>query len=157
MKSSSHSALLALVALASCGTAGPRRWYSISCTGNGACDGDGLCVEGLCARSCVTSGDCGGGICVEKHCLAPSLVCKTAHCADANQCTTDLCNPADGSCRHDPALTSCDDGDPCTIGDECIDSGGQGVCKAAPKCDDGDPSTTDGCDKATAVCLHGGN
>ncbi|MBM4343112.1 MAG: hypothetical protein FJ100_07010 [Deltaproteobacteria bacterium] len=149
-------ASLAGLLLAMCVTAAPRRWYSSSCTGSGACDGDGVCVQGYCARSCTGSDECGGGICIEKHCLAPSLVCKTAHCADANQCTIDLCNPADGSCRHDPASTACDDGDVCTIGDECIDlGGGQAACKAAAKCDDGDPATADSCDKVSGVCNHG--
>ncbi|MSQ81745.1 MAG: hypothetical protein EXR77_02370 [Myxococcales bacterium] len=150
--------LLTVVAVViGCVTAGPRRWYSTTCTGSDICDGTGLCIDGLCARSCTTSVDCGGGICVQKHCLSPALTCKSDFCVDANTCTVDLCNVADGICSHQPSNGACDDGDPCTIGDECIDQGATAVCKAAAKCDDGDPATADSCAKPAAVCSHAAN
>jgi len=46
--------------------------------------------------------------------------------------------------------TPCDDGNPCTTEDKCID----GVCRGALRtCDDGDPCTDDRCDP-DAGCVH---
>lgn len=145
--------ILAIVVLG-CVTAGPRRWFSGSCTGQGVCGEAGLCIEGQCARSCASQSDCDEGICVQKHCMLPERACATGICLDGNQCTDDFCNITTGACRHDPGTGTCSDGDGCTMGDECVMAGDGPICKAAPKCDDGDPSTADSCDKATGSCGH---
>jgi len=45
----------------------------------------------------------------------------------------------------------CDDGNPCTIEDMCLD----GECVGTPKsCDDGNFCTTDSCDAETGECIH---
>ncbi|MCO4762388.1 MAG: hypothetical protein KC502_12835 [Myxococcales bacterium] len=44
---------------------------------------------------------------------------KAADCDDGKLCTTDLCNPSDGTCSHKANAAACDDGDPCTLGDQC--------------------------------------
>lgn len=64
-------------------------------------------------------------------------------CDDENQCTTDAC--VDGYCQHTPLLDGsiCDDYDPCTDADMCID----GECMAIPRdCDDENVCTSDRCD-----------
>jgi len=144
--------LAATAALLACGSPGPRRWFTGACAGEGPCDGSGLCVDGSCARSCATSADCGDGVCIQAHCLPPALVCARGLCADASTCTTDLCNVHTGECRHELFPGACDDGDLCTIGDECVGATGAVVCKGAPKCDDGDPATVDSCAPATGIC-----
>ncbi len=56
------------------------------------------------------------------------------------------CTGANGS--------SCDDGNPCTINDICIN----GVCSGTPKnCDDGNPCTDDACNTTTGLCTHTNN
>jgi hypothetical protein len=51
-----------------------------------------------------------------------------------------------------PAMTACDDGLFCTIGDVCD---GAGVCTAQPNpCSDGVVCTVDTCSEATKACLH---
>lgn len=155
MKTRRGLLILAGLAAVACVTAGPRRWFSSGCSGSGPCDGDGLCVEGFCARSCVTSGDCGDGVCILKHCTSTAAACNTDFCSDGNACTLDYCNPANAACRHEPNDGPCDDGNICTIGDECVHNGDEHLCKAAAKCDDGDPATFDTCDKATGACSHG--
>ncbi len=72
-------------------------------------------------------------------------------CDDANGCTDDECDPAEG-CLHINNSAPCSDGNLCTLGDSCAG----GACQpgaAALDCDDGDPCTVDSCD-ALAGCLH---
>jgi hypothetical protein len=47
-----------------------------------------------------------------------------------DECITGVCDPASGECFPQPVSngTTCADGDPCTIGDECRD----GVCESGP-------------------------
>ena len=60
---------------------------------------------------------------------------------DGVGCTDDACDPGTG-CVFTPNAKSCDDGDPCTVGDTCI----QGSCSGiVDQCDDGDPCTDDSC------------
>jgi hypothetical protein len=58
-------------------------------------------------------------------------------------CTDDGCDPAAG-CTHTANTSPCDDGNACSTGDICADSG----CKAVNivQCDDGNPCTDDSCD-----------
>lgn len=65
---------------------------------------------------------------------------RPAHAQDGGGCSPDAA-----------ALTPCDDGDPCTDYDRCV----QGVCQGIPKdCNDGEECTTDACDPASGVCTH---
>jgi hypothetical protein len=68
---------------------------------------------------------------------------SAAECDDTNTCTDDSCDPLVG-CQHVNNTSMCDDGDSCTLIDQC--SGG--VCSpvSAPDCDmDGIPDGEDNC------------
>ncbi len=94
----------------------------------GACVGNDLCVTG---KMCV-AGQCMGGAPVD--CVD-----------DGNSCTINTCNPATGACDFSNVSGSCDDSDPCTRNDQCVN----GTCGGDPLvCDDGDPCTDDVCDPA---------
>lgn len=139
-----------MVVLAGCDDR-TRRWFTGLCpTEAAACEGDGVCIQGHCARPCVSSDECGDGLCFQNHCVPPEYACTHGFCDDGNQCSDDACNVLTAQCRHDPHLGPCNDGDKCTIGDECVGL----ACKHAPKCDDGDPTTADKCDAATGACTH---
>jgi hypothetical protein len=62
-----------------------------------------------------------------------------------------ICNPETGQCEYAMMAneSECDDDDPCTVGDLCLD----GICTGSPKCDDDNPCTTDLCDGG-AICSH---
>ncbi len=74
----------------------------------------------------------------------------TPECAVDGDCAAPACSVAacvDGACVTSPL--SCDDGDPCTVGDHCKD----GECVTTPMtCDDGDACTTnDRCEGGECV------
>ncbi|NUN15497.1 MAG: IPT/TIG domain-containing protein [Myxococcales bacterium] len=76
--------------------------------------------------------------------------CKSvSDCSDGNPCTQDVCD-VDGKCTNPPTAGPCDDGDACTINDNCLG----GVCKggAGVDCDDANPCTTDFCNSQTQSC-----
>ncbi|MSQ83364.1 MAG: hypothetical protein EXR77_10840 [Myxococcales bacterium] len=77
------------------------------------------------------------------------------NCDDKLPCTIDACNPANGSCSHTPGGDMCNDGNPCTTVDKCVD----GTCAgSAPKvCDDGKQCTTDTCDSDDGLCYFKNN
>ena len=96
------------------------------------CDADG--------SVCTVSDSCAGGVCTKG---------KALPCDDSNPCTVDACDPKAG-CSHTAKAGACEDGDACTLNDNC-----QGTtCKAgsAKVCDDGDACTQDGCDAKTGAC-----
>ena len=120
------------------------------CTAGSACD-DGVCIPGQplpgCEPPCITDADC------------PD---------DGNPCTLEFCGPdATGGalvCQVDPISGgSCEDGNPCSLGDSCDD----GVCIPGqvidPNCPrvcecDGDANGDGGTDQAdeTFVLIRGG-
>ena len=75
-------------------------------------------------NACTAQGVCSGGIC---------QVGAIISCDDNNLCTDDSCEPATG-CSHSANSAACEDGDACTVGDQCA----AGVCKggAATGCPD---------------------
>jgi len=90
----------------------------VSCDDGDACTLNDVCADGICAGP------------------------EALDCDDDNVCTADSCDPELG-CVYDAAPGTCDDGDPCTVDDACVD----GVCLGTPMdCDDGDPCTQDLCD-----------
>jgi len=103
-------------------------------------------------QTCLAAKDCNGGAC--KNNVCQQLVCTDlATCDDANQCTTDACDPMAG-CSHIAIAVgkACDlDASKCTT-DLC----GASVCMAgAPKlCDDKKLCTTDACDAKTGLCVY---
>jgi hypothetical protein len=92
---------------------------------------------------------CFDGTCTDD----PCAVLDCAGIADA--CNTGTCNRELGRCEAMPVMdgAECDDGDPCTTGDQC----GEGSCQGAAAmdgtvCDDGDECTTpDACDSGSCV------
>jgi hypothetical protein len=97
------------------------------CDDGNECTLDTVCMEG----------DCGAGT---------DLVCN-----DDNECTDDSCDAMEG-CLFDPNNAACDDGDKCTLDDECVD----GSCKGDNMdCSDGNPCTEDYCDEK-GECQYNG-
>ncbi len=99
----------------------------------------GLCIYGNTGwpcddeNACTHSDHCGDGACAG----------YAVSCTDANDCTSDSCDPEVG-CLHSPINGAmCDDGDLCTSGDLCIldECVGQGVVI----CNDMNLCTSDQC------------
>ena len=122
---------------------------------------DAICLKSSCDPE---SGDCSqvpdheGFACNDTDACTMGETCQEGQCAggvdincnDGNQCTDDLCNPETG-CATEPHLGSCDDGDECTLEDECVDGSCMGGKQA--NCNDYNPCTEDSCDPASG-CLH---
>ena len=87
-----------------------------------------------------------GDICEKGECI-PGV---DTNCNDGNPCTDDSCMPGVG-CQNTPNAAPCEDGDICTVGDQCV----AGECEHGPQiaCDDGNPCTDDTCD-STVGCVH---
>ncbi len=95
---------------------------------------------------CTTSDKCHSG-----QCQGEAKVCY-----DSNPCTLDLCDPSSGGCiTVSQNGLACDDGDPCTVGDACVNSS----CASGPPklCTDGNPCTVDSCTVSglEGVCTFG--
>jgi hypothetical protein len=107
------------------------------------CDPGAGCVNTNNSASCddgdaCTTGDvCSGGACAAG---------QPIDCLDANVCTTDSCDPLIG-CVHTDNSGPCDDGNPCTVDDQCDG----GVCVGGPlaDCDDGNV-----CDRRLQLVLR---
>ena len=113
------------------------------CVDGDACTND-ACAEGIGCQ--WEPSDCDDGIlCTVDTCLPESGCVNTAKtCEDADaQCVLAACSEASGECVDTVNEgAACEDGDPCTIGDTCINN----ACKAGENCDDGNPCTLDSCD-----------
>ncbi|MCO4764123.1 MAG: hypothetical protein KC502_21610, partial [Myxococcales bacterium] len=140
-----------------------------------ACTEGGLCKAGVCKalakdcddnKPCTTdscnpkSGECehvnvkGGTPCDDGNACKPKTFCNpygscngpTINCNDSDGCTYDKCDNNTG-CNHvpQPAGTTCDDGNKCTVDQTCK----AGKCQTGPlkNCDDNDKCTADSCDK----------
>jgi hypothetical protein len=111
------------------------------CT-NDYCDPeDGQCGHANGTDPCEDGDPCTqGDVCAEGACV-PGPV---PSCDDREPCTDDFCDPITGLCANQPNTATCDDGDPCTIGDVCFN----GVCQPGDPliCDDSNDCTTDSCD-----------
>jgi Dictyostelium (slime mold) repeat len=92
---------------------------------------------------CTVNDSCRNGIC-----SGTPQVCTDN---DNNVCTSVICNPLTGTCITIFNNANCDDGNPCTINDRCVN----GICAGTPKnCNDNNPCTTDFCDGVTGNCMH---
>ena len=131
-----------------------------ACLGEGAlgCDDDNPCTLDVClpmggcsyenltgpcsdGDACTVNDGCQQGLCVS----GPDLVCH-----DGNPCTDDSCGVE--GCQYAPLTGDvCDDGNECTLADNCL----AGKCAGAQPedCDDGDVCTTDYCDPSQG-CVH---
>jgi len=107
-----------------------------------------VCINGRCASfpvpdgtACPSPSSCYvDGVCVNGACTPGTpVVCPP----DGNPCTTEICMPGVG-CVHVPNALPCDDGNPCTINDVCVN----GVCKGTlVQCPPGES-----CHPATGLC-----
>jgi len=118
------------------------------------------CTPNCAGRECGTDGcggtcgDCDDGdtcdgeeLCDKGHCLSGTSL----NCDDGNDCTEDSCDPAEG-CVND-ALDGefCEDENPCTLSDKCVDDTCQGGAWDA--CDDENHCTDDSCEGGVG-CQH---
>ena len=123
----------------------------------GRCDGVSGCQYPKCNADVCAGGPCEVATCEGSMCVRRPLcagdemccagACVPAGCADGNRCTSDRCDET--GCVHEANTNSCDDGDPCTTGDQC--SGGACV-GMMPDCDDGNECTNDFCDPSRGGC-----
>ena len=132
-----------------------------SCNGADACTG-GVCVSGteqLCP--CADTSECPtlevGALCGAAH------ACVGGHCVlnpvtlpacpiDPTGCRVWTCDGDTGDCVESnlPTGTACNDGDGCTVDDQCS----FGVCEGSPRdCADTEPCTDDVCDPVVG-CVH---
>jgi hypothetical protein len=123
------------------GKKGRKLGCNACCQGTSHTDADGkrfcgcqpngsLCTTALASACC--SGYCDG------------TSCRAAPCSAVNSCPQcQACNPATGLCEATANGTNCDDGNPCTTGDACVD----GICQSGPAllCEDGQRCVGGGC------------
>ena len=95
------------------------------------------CDDGL---ACTTRDECRDGVC---HGADPD----DGLCADGNECTDDICNPAVG-CEQIANAGPCDDGAACTLDDVCAG----GSCVGRDNCPEGES-----CDVGGDQCVSGGD
>ncbi len=124
---------------------------AVSCDDHNPCTTDSCGPDGACinAPTTGTAGSCddGNACTVGDYCNAGSCVAGVGPvCADdGNPCTVESCEPGVGCVSSTrPDTSSCEDGNACTQGDQCMG----GVCRpgTAASCDDQNPCTNDGCD-----------
>jgi hypothetical protein len=136
---------------------------AVVCNDENGCTGD-VCnpVDGTCLTLAVDDGaicdfdgapgQCAAGMCEDAALCDDSPI----RCDDENDCTEDLCNPANGQCSNDTV----------TNGLPCDFEGAPGVCTdgacedamlcidASTRCNDGETCTTDTCDPQTGTCTN---
>jgi cysteine-rich repeat protein len=115
------------------------------------CDDGNLAAGDCCSPTCTVEADesaCDDGDactlgdrCQQGACTAPAR----APCEATDPCDRAQCNPASGVCEHVRRTEGavCDDGNACTILDQCISDSCRGM--GSPTCRDNDPCTTDAC------------
>ncbi len=89
------------------------------------------------------------------------IACSTdADCHDGMPCSTDKCEPFEGGAQCTwtwaPQGSTCDDGDPATVGDACRKyrcTGQERECSRDSDCDDGDLCTGETCDDGVCKSL----
>lgn len=105
------------------------------------CDSEQGCVNENNSEPCDDELYCTeNDVCTDGECTGESVLCD-----DEDVCTTDACDEATDSCVNLIAGGApCDDGSPCTVIDECKESG---ECIGVPVvCNDDNECTTDYCD-----------
>ena len=122
------------------------------------CDDGNLCTDDSCDSTlgCVGANNqlpCDDGNACTKgdQCAAGSCqFVQLQDCDDENPCTGDWCDDESG-CMHQDLTAPCDDGDPCTLNDKCVD--GACVSGVGQQCDDGNSCTSDSCQQ-DGSCLN---
>jgi hypothetical protein len=156
--------------------------------GGNPCQGKLICDMGGLAPACVvqagTAVVCGpgGGACAVQACDPTTGTCKPAAvneglgcedgsactqgdacsggackpgalttCDDGNPCTQDGCDVKLG-CVHAASAGACEDGNACTLGDTC--KGAACLPGGVKPCEDGNACTVDSCDPSSGSCVH---
>ncbi len=128
--------------------------------------GDGTCDQGEDCATCPDDCGCSAGeVCNAGQCVTCMDLCNNQgrECGMYEGCNCGSCPAAGDMCRHNVCQdggcvlqdvtdnTGCDDNDPCTVQDHCV----QGVCTGTPRdCDDHVPCTVDSCNPADGSCVH---
>lgn len=135
----------------------------LECDDDALCTHDDLCSGGACAGTPYTCDD--SLSCTEDQCtgdsncthvIGPSLCAIDGACYETDAMGPDGCNVCDPLKSTEawtslPDTTPCDDGDLCTLEDQCQ----QGVCEVVPKdCSDGLDCTTDVCVSESGECAY---
>ena len=98
-------------------------------------------------QSCDDGNGCTlGDACFEGICLGG----KSKLCDDSLGCTNDSCDIKTGACVFAPNTNPCEDGNPCTLKDNC--AAGKCASGAAKVCEDGNVCTFAKCDTGTGAC-----
>ncbi len=106
----------------------PDNWHTISVSENALQahlnHGD---LEGSCLANCETLCDDGDACTQDVESDPDQCIClvtpEPVDCDDGNPCTADSCDSAVGACVYDTSLPdgdACDDGDPDTTGEVCV-------------------------------------
>ena len=123
------------------------------------CDDGNACTDDSCGPTTGCTHVANGAACDDGNACTIFEQCASglcqggalATCEDGNSCTLDVCQPTTGACSWLARTGSCDDLNPCTIGEVCVGA----LCIGTPAgCDDGNPCSADACDVATGVCGH---
>jgi len=128
----------------------------------GTCSHDAAALEGKPCdadqNGCTEHDQCIGGVCqtgAAVSCSPAPIVCQVATCKSTGSDSF--------VCEMQPAAAGspCEDGDPCTVMDQCDGVGGcvpgvpsQACCKKNSDCDDGNPCTLDICNLGTGKCTQ---
>lgn len=89
-------------------------------------------------RPCVDDNSCTfDEVCADGECVGFEVPCD-----DDNLCTDDFCDRF-GGCNHSYNTMACEDGDPCSVQDKCVN--GNCIAGIDRECDDGKPCTIDKC------------
>ena len=59
-----------------------------------------------------------------------------------------------GVCKPQPKTGTCNDEDPCTLNDTCVNSSGLGICQGTAKVCAGNACNTGKCDKTSGLCVN---
>jgi hypothetical protein len=120
-----------------------------------SCDVTDGCLHVFNEAPCSDGNECtDSDTCALGQCEGDVLVCK-----DDNECTNDSCNPfIQGGCVYTPNDYQCDDGDPCTLGDQCsggdcMSGFGKLVCDDGKECTDNVCTSGVGCQYPNKVSL----
>ncbi len=141
-----------------------------SCDDGNPCTVDDLCDGGVClglfdpgACACDVDADCapfddgdacnGAPGCVDGLCQVAPASIPVCPEPPPGACWVSLCDPGTGECLEELFApgTLCDDGDPCTVGDQCLADGTCGGKKLA----DGSPCDLDGNLCTLDLCQQG--
>ena len=137
--------------------------FGLACSGPLPPGGSAPEVDGLFFGSEVVQGPDAGPL-TDSGCPgATGAACATdADCDDGLDCTTDLCDPCNNSCRHDVAVDQCLVGGKCWAADtgpvpciRCVPATSKTGLTPTPgaTCDDGDPCTAETVCDAAGQCL----